>query len=138
MLSALLHYIEPGRICDIVPVGEEFEVHPNFTWVQVPDGTTTADIYNEDGTIQKWDPLRQPGFIENGYKIARSIEYGPIGDQLDMLYKELKNTGTISNTGPWFNRVDSVKAAIPKDDPEAVLAWNMQKLAESSGNVSTG
>ena len=55
-----------------------------------------------------------------------------------MLYKELKNTGTISNTGPWFNRVDSVKAAIPKDDPEAVLAWNMQKLAESSGNVSTG
>ena len=40
-------------------------------------------------------------------------------------------TGTISNTGPWATHISTVKAAIPKDDPAAVLEWNRQKLAET-------
>lgn len=131
MLSALLHSLEPGRICDIVPVGQEFEVHANFTWITVPDDTTCSDRYNEDGTISKWDPLTQPGFAESAYRVAREIEYGSLGNQLDMLYKEIVATGTISNTGPWATHISTVKASIPKDDPAAVLEWNRQKLAET-------
>lgn len=135
-LRALLHIQEPGRICEIVSPGNEFEVHENFYWVDVPDDTTPHDTINEDGTINKFDITQQPGFAENAYKVARGIGYGSIGDQLDLLYKELQATGTISNTGPWATQITSVKAAIPKDDPQAVYDWNVQYLAnQTQGNV---
>lgn len=135
MLRALIHSVEPGRICDIVQPGQEFEVHSNFTWVDVPDGTTTADQYfTGNTTVVPWNPLNQPGFAENAYKLARAIEYGSFGDQLDMIYHELTTTGTISNTGPWASRISSAKANIPKDDPATVLAWNRAKWAQMQGN----
>ena len=126
MLRALLHTQEPGRICEVVSPGAEFPVHESFSWVDVPDGTTAIDTYNSDGSVTKWNPLTQPGFAESGYRVARGIAYTSIGDQLDMLYKELKTNGTISNTGPWALHISNVKATIPKDDPAAVLAWNRQ------------
>ena len=135
-LRALLHFSEPGRICDLVLPGNEFEVHENFQWVDVPDDTTLADTYNEDGTITKFSITAQPGFIENAYKVARSLAYKDPGAQLDMLYHELQATGTISNTGPWASHITTVKTNIPKDDPEAVLAWNQEQWAAMQGNTS--
>ena len=125
-LRALLHNTEQGRICEIREVGEEFEVHPDFQWVDVPDGTTTHDLYNEDGTITKFDITKLPGFAETAYQVARGIAYTPVGNQMDMLFKELQATGTISNSGPWATHIASVKAAIPKDDPQAVYEWNVR------------
>lgn len=136
MLRALLHSPEPGRICDIVTPGNEFEVHKNFQWVDVPDGTTTADKYNDDGTITKFNPASIPGFAENAYLIARGLAYKDPGAQLDMLYHELRTTGTISNTGPWFTHISAVKTNIPKDDPEAVMAWNQAQWAAMQANTS--
>lgn len=134
-LRALLHSSEPGRICDLRPIGEEFEVHEAFSWVDVPDDTTTQDTYNEDGTITKFDITAQPGFAENAYKVARTIAYTDIGNQLDMLFKELQATGTISNTGPWATHVAGVKATIPKDDPQAVHEWNQTYWQSTQGNI---
>lgn len=134
-LRALIHSSEPGRICDIKPVGEEFEVHENFSWVDVPDNTTTHDTYNQDGTITKFDITAQPGFAENAYRVARTIAYTDIGNQLDMLFKELQATGTISNTGPWASHIASVKATIPKDNPQAVHEWNMQYWESMQGKI---
>jgi len=134
-LKGLLNTNEPGRICDIVEAGNEFEVHETFQWVDIPDGTTTADTYNPDGTITKFDILSQPGFAEHAYKVARTIAYTDVGNQMDMLFKELQATGTISNSGPWATHIASVKAAIPKDDPAAVLAWNQQYWQSMQGNV---
>lgn len=135
VMRALLSINEPGRICDIVPPGSEFEVHPDFSWVDVPDGTTTQDTYNQDGSITKFDPLSIPGFADNAYKVARGIGYGSIGDQLDLLFKEVMTTGTISNTGPWATHIASVKAALPKDDIQAVIDWNQQHWESIQGNV---
>jgi len=134
-LRALIHTTEPGRICEIRESGNEFEVHPNFIWVDVPDGTNTADTYNEDGSITKFDITAQPGFAENAYKVARGIGYQSIGDQLDMIFKEIQANGTISNTGPWATHIASVKAAIPKDDPQAVHEWNQQYWQSIQGNI---
>jgi hypothetical protein len=135
-LRGLITITEPGRICDIVEAGNEFEVHPNFQWVDIPDGTTTADKYNEDGSITKFDITQLDGFAEYGYKVARGIGYKSIGDQLDMIFKELQATGTISNVGPWATHVASIKAAIPKDDPEAVQAWNISHWQSATqGNI---
>lgn len=35
--------------------------------------------------------------------------YGTIGDQLDMIFHELKDTGSISTSGEWFNNINTVK-----------------------------
>lgn len=135
-LRALLHITEPGRICEIRPIGEEFEVHPEFIWVDVPDGTTTSDTYNQEtGEITKFDITALPGFAENAYKVARTIAYTDIGNQLDMLFKEVQATGTISNSGPWATHIAGVKAAIPKDNPQAVHEWNIQYWESIQGNV---
>lgn len=132
MLSALINSNEPGRICDIVPVGKEFEVHESFSWVEVPDDTTTLDKYNEDGTITKIVPTELPGFQENAYRVARGIGYGSIGNQLDMLYHELITTGTISADGPWASHIATIKTEIPKDNVAAVIAWNEKFLEEQA------
>ena len=134
MKRALLHTLEPGRICDVVDAGQEFDVHDNFEWVDVPDDTTTSDSY-QDGNVVKFSPLNQPGFLENGYRVARTIGYGDIGNQLDMLFHELSTTGTISNTGPWASHITNIKAAIPKDNPQAVHDWNMAHWESMQGNI---
>jgi hypothetical protein len=135
-LRGLIHPAEPGRICDIVEAGNEFEVHEDFLWVDLPDGTTTADTYNQiSGEVTKFDITQLPGFAESAYRVARVIGYTEIGNQLDMLYKELQSTGTISNSGPWATHISSVKAAIPKDNPQAVHEWNMAYAAQMQGNV---
>ena len=134
MKRALLHSVEPGRICQVVNPGEEFEVHTAFYWVDVPDDTTEADRWDvENNVVIKFDITSDPVFIEHGYKVARGIGYGSIGDQLDMLYKEIQSTGTISSTGPWAQHIASIKSAIPKDDPAAVHAWNQAWVAANSG-----
>ena len=135
MKSALLHNQEPGRICQIVDAGSEFPVHPNFSWVSVPDDTTETDKWDvENETVIKYNLLEDPVFISQGYKLARGIAYGTIGDQLDMLYKEIVATGSIAADGPWATHIANVKGTIPKDDPAAVVAWNEAYVQQSSGN----
>ena len=126
MKRALIHSAEIGRVCDVVEIGSEFEVSSEFTWIDCPDDTITSHTYDAGTqTFKAFDILSMPGFAENAYKVARSIAYTDIGNQLDMLYKEIQATGTISNVGPWSTHISAVKLAIPKDDPAAVLAWNI-------------
>ena len=53
----------------------------------------------------------------NKYKADRVIDgstvYAPIGDQLDMLYKDIVE-GKIDTTGTWATHIKAVKAANPK------------------------
>jgi hypothetical protein len=136
MKRALLNSLEPGRICEVVDRGKEFDVASSFTWIDCPDEVTTLHTYNEStGEFIEFDFLQMPGFISEGYKVARQIAYTSVGNQLDMLFKELQATGTISSDGPWATQVAAVKAAIPKDDPAAVLAWNIQHAQSLMGNV---
>jgi hypothetical protein len=138
MKRALLHSLEPGRICDIVEPGNEFEVHANFSWVDVPDDTTSTDSWDpETNTVIKFSPLNDPNFVANGWKVARGIAYGSPADQLDMIFKEIQTTGTVSPTGPWATHVANVKASLPKDDPAAIHAWNQQWITAALANTSS-
>ena len=133
MKKALINSLEPGRICEVVNEGSEFEVADTFTWIECPDDTTTHHTYDaETSEFKAFDILSMPGFAENAYKVARSIMYTSVGNQLDMLYKELQATGTISLDGPWAQHIATVKDTIPKDDPAAVLAWNQSQAATNN------
>lgn len=50
----------------------------------------------------------------NSVMDARIEGYGKIGDQLDLLFKEVRDTGTISQDGAWFKRIQAVKESNPK------------------------
>ncbi len=133
MKKALISLIEPGRVCEVVVSGEEFETTPDFKWVDCAGDVTTSHKYHiETNTFTPFDPSSVQGFAEQGYSVARQIAYKGVGEQLDMLFKELKTTGTISNDGPWAKHIEAVKVAIPKDDPAAVMRWNRQ-YAEENG-----
>ena len=55
-----------------------------------------------------------PENFEMPYNIKRMHAYSRIEDQLDMLWHELNNTGSISKSGDWFNSIKSVKDEFPK------------------------
>tara|TARA_R110000868_G_scaffold324561_1_gene585414 strand:- start:101 stop:511 length:411 start_codon:yes stop_codon:yes gene_type:complete len=136
MKKALLHSIEVGRVCEVVEAGQEFEVAKDFTWIDCPDDVTSSHTYDETTeTFKAFDILTTPGFAENAYKVARSIAYTDVGNQLDMLYKEIQATGSISVDGPWVTHVTEVKTNIPKDDPAAVLAWNIAQAQLLDPNI---
>lgn len=129
---------EPGRICDITEQGEVYPVHKDYQWRYVEDDSvTTTDKWEFIGSgpevqVVKFDATTDPTFVAEGYKIARAIAYRDVGEQLDMLYREVRDTGSIDTTGEWFQHVASVKAAIPKDDPAAVLQWYADNAPNSN------
>ena len=94
---------------------QEFEVHGNLYWVDCPDDTGTAYIY---------DPVEP-------FNMQRMRAYPPSGDQFDLLYKELSESGTISKDGAWFKAITAVKQSIPKPVDSSV---NVQHL-NSDGTV---
>jgi hypothetical protein len=51
----------------------------------------------------------------NIYQKKRSQQYPKITDQLDMLWHEINNNGSLSTDGEWFNRIKSVKEDNPKN-----------------------
>ena len=71
---------------------------------------------------------RDGPFTNNG--VARSVAYGQIGQQLDMLYHELKNNGSISTDGDWFQHITNVKSIIAK--PVAVVPKTLEEIMAES------
>lgn len=73
-------------------------------------------VVNEDGITleyvehKKWMAVDTEGYVR--YK--RVKEYPNIGDQLDMLFHEIENTGTISADGNWMTTIRNIKESYPK------------------------
>lgn len=62
-----------------------------------------ADAFNQ-ARNEEYDAVR--------YKDERS--YPSVGEQLDMLFHEVKATGGISSTGEWASAIQAVKDSVPK------------------------
>ena len=96
---------------------KEFETTPDFFWKPCPDNCETAWI---------WDPANESfkdphaysrdefGNPVEPFNMQRMRAYPPAGDQFDMLFKEIKETGTISKDGAWFKSIQYVKDNVPK------------------------
>jgi hypothetical protein len=118
MKKALLAY--QGWVQQIVDPGQDYEIYegPDATiaWVNAPDNITL------DWTLE-WSPSQQQmiwverdaPFTDNS--VARKVAYGDVGAQLDMIYHELSETGSISPSGDWYQHITTVKSAIPKPPP---------------------
>jgi hypothetical protein len=118
MKKVLIAY--QGWVQQIVDPGQDYEIYegPDATiaWVDAPDTITL------DWTLE-WSPSQQQmiwverdaPFTDNS--VARKVAYGDVGAQLDMIYHELGETGTISPDGDWYQHIATVKSAIPKPLP---------------------
>lgn len=105
-------------VCQIIEQDDfAFETTDDFIWVDCPDNVETAWPYDEktgefiDPHEHHRDEFGNP--IEPFY-MQRMRAYPPMGDQLDMLFKEIRDTGTISPDGAWFKSIQVVKETIPK------------------------
>ena len=52
--------------------------------------------------------------LNNTNKTAREKKYPKIVDQLDIMWHEINTTGTLSDTGNWFNTIKEIKDNHPK------------------------
>jgi hypothetical protein len=98
-----------GLINEVVDVGSEFPVYdgPDTTikWVLCPHDDVTEFWHLSEG---QWvSPENKLDYDQN---MKRKIAYGDIGDQLDMLYKDIKS-GHLTD-GEWVKNIDAVKQAI--------------------------
>lgn len=106
-----------SRVLQVVELGEEFEVHENLYWVDCPDDADTYYLYDpeeltfEDPHAASKDEFGNP--VEP-FNMQRMRAYPPAGDQMDMLWKEIRDNGTISVDGDWFQSILAVKEGIPK------------------------
>jgi len=107
---------------------QDFDVHDGLQWVDCPDDVQSYYIYDpenltfEDPHAHTKDEFGNP--VEP-FTMQRARAYPPMGDQLDLLYKELRATGTISKDGAWFQAITQAKLTVPKPvDPDV----NIQHL----------
>jgi hypothetical protein len=106
-----------SKIVQIVNLGDEFPVHEGLQWIDVPDDAETGWDYDAE-TNSFTDPHAASkdefGRPREPWLMQRMRAYPGIGDQLDMLHKEIANTGTISSDGAWFKSIVAAKEATPK------------------------
>lgn len=114
MKKALIGY--QGWVQDIREPGEEFEIYngpdASIQWVDAPDEITL------DWTLE-WSPQQQQmTWVERDGPYtqdseARRVAYGEVGEQLDMIFHEIQESGSISASGPWASHISTVKSMIP-------------------------
>ncbi len=82
---------------------EEFPVSPEMVWMESPEGCDTSWLLDNGALVA---PPVEP---EWSYDKKRRNEYPSVGDQLDMLMKDMRDGTTTHQTA-----CEAVKAKFPK------------------------
>jgi hypothetical protein len=103
---------------------------PQETWTEVidqykrykaPNGdvhTILFDAEPEEGWVEdniEYMPYPDPSYVPP-YGALRKMSYPDLGEQLDMLWHEINENGSISSSGQWFQSISDVKTQFPKDE----------------------
>lgn len=123
MKKALVGY--QGWVTEIVEPGQDFEIYEgpdaNMAWVDAPDEITldwTLEYSPSQGKMI-WVERDAP-FTNNA--VARKVAYGTVEEQLDMIWHEIDENGSLSKSGDWFQHISAVKEIVPKPPaPEAPM-----------------
>ena len=98
-----------GTLTDICDAADKFEIYEGadaaFKWCEVPDDTTYDHAMINGVIVHKSDneDLRTLAIVERG------IAYGPVGDELDMIYRD-----QVNGTTEYKDHVANVKATTTK------------------------
>lgn len=105
------------QIIDLSNGEVEFETAPDLIWKPCPNNCETGwkwDAPNESYIDPHAHSRDEFGNPVEPFVMQRMRAYPPMGDQMDMLFKEIRDTGTISADGQWFKSVQWVKDNVPK------------------------
>ena len=98
-----------GGLTDICDEADKFEIYEGadaeLKWCEVPDDTTYDHAMINGVIVHKSDneDLRTLAIVERG------IAYGPVGDELDMIYRD-----QVNGTTEYKDHVANVKATTTK------------------------
>lgn len=135
MKKVLIGY--QGWVQEIRNPGEEFEIYEgpdaNMAWVDAPDEVTLDWTLEWSPSQQKMVWVERDGpYTDNS--VARKVAYGDVGEQLDMLFHELKTSGNITRDGQWFQHISQIKSMIepppPPRPPETLEAMVARQATE--------
>ena len=119
-----------GTLTDICDAADKFEIYEGadaaFKWIEVPDDTTYDHAMINGVVVHKSDneDLRELAIVERG------IAYGPIGDELDMIYRDQKN-----GTTEFKDHVDNVKATTTKPGDIPAFVQDEKKVQLEGRNA---
>lgn len=115
-----------GYVHQIVEPGEDYEIYcgPDATiaWVDAPDDITLAWTLEYSPKAKKMVWVKRDG-AHTDPTIARKVAYGDVGEQLDMMYKDMLDGGT-----RWKDHVAAVKRDLPKPKPDPTAAMTLDEL----------
>jgi len=110
-----------GYIHEIKDPGEDYEIYTGadatMMWVDAPDDIAICWTleYSPSNKCMVWCERPQP---YTNLETARKVGYGDIGEQLGMIFDDLKTHGTLDpSTSTWFQHVDYIKQVIPTPPP---------------------
>lgn len=96
-----------GLITDVVDFGNEFEVYDGedspIRWV-----TCDHDDVKDTWILTQGKWVKPEDRLEGDQNLKRRIAYGPVEDQLDMMYKDMLDGGS-----RWVDHVSNIKSSIP-------------------------
>lgn len=105
--------IEAQAIVNLAPevpfIIEGSDGDEKITWLDDQPHPAIEDIEAESERVITQN-------IANLYQRERRREYPSIGDQLDMIFHEIKANGSISADGVWATAIQEVKDLVPKPD----------------------
>lgn len=119
-----------GNVQDIRNPGEEYEIYEG------PDAAVRWVNCSSDDITDKW-VLENGQWIENveappSYSVLRVQGYGDIGEQLDMLYKDMLN-----GTTNWVEHIQGVKDTIPGPNSDEAREMMSSRPPIKWGNLSS-
>ena len=100
---------DSGSLTDIVDEADKFEIYEgadaNIKWCEVPDDTTYEHSMINGVVVHRSDceDAREQATVD------REEAYGPMGEQMDMMYRD-----AINGTTEWKDHVANVKASTTK------------------------
>ena len=96
---------DSGQLTDIVDEADKFEIYEGadagLKWMEVPDDTTYEHTMINGVCVHRSDceDAREQATVD------REEAYGPVGEQMDMMYRDALN-----GTTEWKDHVANVKA----------------------------
>ena len=114
---------ENGTLTDIVDDTDKFEIYDAadaaFKWCEVPDDASYDHAMINGVLVHKSDneDLRTLAIVERG------IAYGPVGDELDMIYRD-----QVNGTTEYKDHVANVKATTTKPSTIAAFSQDPKKI----------
>ena len=119
-----------GTLTDICDAADKFEIYEGadaaFKWCEVPDDTTYDHAMINGVIVHKSDneDLRTLAIVERG------IAYGPVGDELDMIYRD-----QVNGTTEYKDHVANVKATTTKPSTIAAFSQDEKKVQLEGRNA---